>query len=212
VEDHPALGSSLGNGPVQGQQSELYTLALAQTSAQYLPGVFVHDRRHVTPLVANLEVSNITDPDLIRTIDHNPQGAVGHTPKEGVVGRVSGIQVGRPGFHAVFSHQAGYPFLGNLFPLMLQRRMYPGAAIGITTLFMDSLYFLQQPFLFLFPITGLSVFPVIVTGSGDAIGPALGTDAELFPVLLYEREDFPFRSEQNRMAFFSISCSSLSRA
>jgi len=212
VKDHGALGSSPGDGPIQCQQGELYALALAQTPAEYLPGVSVHDRCHVAPLVAYLEVGDVTHPDLIRSIDPDAQGAVGDALKEGMAGRMGPIQLGGPGFQAVLAHQAGDPFLGNLPAPVLQGCMHPWTAVGVSALFMNFLYFLQQALLFLLPRAGLSVSPGIVTGAGDAIDPAQDGDWVLLPVLFYEREDFSFRSEQNRMAFFRISCSSLSRA
>ena len=82
--------------------------------------------------------------------------------------------------------------------------MHTGASVGTAALFMDALYLLQQRFFFLLAGAGSPVFPGIVAGPGHAIDPAHGADADVFPVLLDECEDFTFRSEQNRMAFLGF--------
>ena len=90
--------------------------------------------------------------------------------------------------------------------------MYARAAVGIAALAMNGLDLLEQPILL--PSAGAlpSTAPCVVSGPCHAIDTAHGTHTQFVPVLLYERKDFAFRSEQNRMAFFRISCSSLSLA
>ncbi len=90
--------------------------------------------------------------------------------------------------------------------------MHAGAPIGVAAVPVYHFDLLEQSII-LPPASAFATpTPRVVPATGHAIHPTHGTDAQFIPVLLYEREDFAFRSEQNRMAFFRISCSSLSLA
>src|SRR3989338_1249452 len=55
-------------------------------------------------------------------------------------------------------------------------------------------------------MAGATTAPGIEPGTGDAVHAAHQSDGMVFPVYFDEVEDFRFRSEVNRMAFFRSSC------
>src|SRR5512145_263057 len=86
------------------------------------------------------------------------------------------------------------------------------APVGPAAPAVDRLDFAEDHFVFSATGTRRTPFPCVVPDATDPVETTDPADAVPLPVLLDEREFRALSSEQNRMAFFSSSCSSLSRA
>src|SRR5687768_6292492 len=84
------------------------------------------------------------------------------------------------------------------------------AAVGAAALGVNRADLRGQGLVLALTLATLARPPGVVTRSGHPVEPAHHRDVVLSPVYFDELEDFRFRPEANRMAFFRSSCSSLS--
>lgn len=96
---------------------------------------------------------------------------------------------------------------------LLIKRFHKGVVIHLFHPIHALLYpvLVQSLTVFLSPYRSTTPFPGIVAVPADAIYPTHQSNSVFVFVLVYEFEDFPFRWEENWMAFFKMPCSSLRR-
>jgi len=63
------LGRVLGQGTLQGRQGQVLLQGAAQIPAADAPGEHVHDHRQVDELGLQVDIRNVSDPDLLRPYD-----------------------------------------------------------------------------------------------------------------------------------------------
>ena len=104
------------------------------------------------------------------------------------------------------AHQLGDAVLAHGYALLLQLSIHSGAAVGAAAGLMHLFDALHQDVVFLCTPTGAAIKPGIEAGTGDTLHTTHHGDRQFSPVHFDEFEDFRFRSEVNRMAFFRSSC------
>ena len=70
--------------------------------------------------------------------------------------------------NVVFPHQPGYSGPAAFISLFFQFIRDSGAAVSLTTLFMNSFYLVKQYLILLLPFTWYSMPPAVITCSGDS--------------------------------------------
>src|SRR5688572_23427408 len=88
--------------------------------------------------------------------------------------------------------------------------MDPRAAVDASAVGVHRADLRRQGLVLALTLATLARAPSVITGSGHSIEPAHHRNVVFGPVYFDELEDFRFRPEANRMAFFRSSCSSLS--
>src|SRR4051812_6726212 len=106
------------------------------------------------------------------------------------------------------SHESSDPVLTHSVPAFVQGSMHPRAAVRAAAFGMHRADLCRQRFVLALTLATLARAPGVITGSRDSIEPAHHRNVVFGPVYLDELEDFRFRPEANRMAFFRSSCSS----
>jgi hypothetical protein len=91
-----------------------------------------------------------------------------------------------------------------------ERLVHTGTAVGTAAFQMNGPDLLCEALVAALPLATLTRAPRVKACPGYPIDPAHQREIVLHPVYFDELEDFRFRSEANRMAFFKSSCSSLS--
>src|SRR5207247_4645469 len=104
----------------------------------------------------------------------------------------------------------GHAVLAHAVAFVLERPVHPGAPIDATAFYVNGPNLLCERFILALTLAPLARAPSVVARSGNPVDPAHQREIVLHPVYFDEGEDFRFRSEANRMAFFRSSCSSLS--
>src|SRR5215470_19425848 len=89
---------------------------------------------------------------------------------------------------------------------------HPRTAIGATAALEDCLDLVEEYAVLLAPGTLAAAAPSVVARPRDAVQRAHSRQAEPCALAVDELEDLRLRAEENRMAFFKSSCSSLSSA
>ena len=196
----------MAQGLVQRLERQCRGLVAAQRPADHAAAELIHDHRQVQPLATELQIGDVAAPHLIKAGDR-----VGLAVRDlAVVALQAGIgvvQVGRASADTVDLHQAGDALLADSPAVMAQCRVDARAAIGILALAVDVLDLFQQHLVFPVACARLAVAPLVIACTADTVQAAHDGRRIVVPVLLYVFEDFESRSEQNRMAFFSSSCS-----
>src|SRR5690606_13127117 len=90
----------------------------------------IHDRRQVPPLAANLEIGDVSHPDLIEAVDHDLVGPALHAGQELRQPGTLAVDAGRTGADAMLAHQSLHPAPAHDLAALLQGRVDPWAAIG----------------------------------------------------------------------------------
>ncbi|MNC89203.1 hypothetical protein D3C83_51060 [compost metagenome] len=108
------------------------------------------------------------------------------------------------------AHEPGHAVLAHPVPALTQRLVYPRAAIDSAALTMHRTDLGRQRLVLALTLATLARAPGVEPGSRYPIHAAHQRESVLVPVYFDELEDFRFRPEANRMAFFRSSCSSLS--
>ena len=107
-------------------------------------------------------------------------------------------------------HQARDPMLAYTVAFVPEHLVHTGTAVGATAFKVNGPNLLCESLVAALPLATLTRAPRIIACPGYLIDPAHQREIVLHPVYFDEFEDFRFRSEANRMAFFNSSCSSLS--
>jgi len=110
----------------------------------------------------------------------------------------------------VRSHEACDAVFSDPMAAAAQRSVNPRAAIGIAAFGMHHADLGGKRLVLALALATLARAPGVETCPRYPIDPAHQREIVLSPVYFDEGEDFRFRSEVNRMAFFRSSCSSLS--
>src|SRR5262249_27532227 len=101
------------------------------------------------------------------------------------------------------THQAGYSLPPNMNPYSLQCLVHSRTAIDPISRVVDRCDSTRQLLILGLASALLSLAPAIVAASRHLVGAAQHAYSVLVPVLFHESIDLCFRSEQNRIAFFS---------
>ena len=108
------------------------------------------------------------------------------------------------------SHEARHAMLSNAVAASAQRLVHARAPIGAAALAVNRSDLAGERLVLALTLATLARAPGIKARPRNPVDPAHQREIVLCPVYFDEGEDFRFRSEANRMAFFSSSCSSLS--
>ena len=212
VEDGSRLGLPLLDRVVERPHGEVGVTPFAHGPADDPPGELVQNDGEVTPFTACSEVRDISGPHLIRSGWDDAIAVVRDAVEELLHTGLESVDSGTAGLDASDSHEPLNPLAPDTDTVFAQRVVDSWAAVEIAALAMDRLDLLPEGFIFNPPATAAPKLPGIVAGAGNSVESAHHFDFVVFPVLLDVCEDFGFRSEQNRMAFFKSSCSSFKRA
>ena len=172
----------------------------------------IHHCGEITPLIADLQIRDVADPDLIGTLDVDLVCLALHAVEELRKARHTTVKRRRTGANTVLTHQALYASLTDTFAGLSQCRMHARTAVGLATGLMDRLNLVQQTGVLIGTSASRALSPSIITRRADTVEPAHRSHRERFLAVLDEGEDVPFRAEVNAMAFFNRSCSSFRRS
>ncbi len=100
--------------------------------------------------------------------------------------------------------------LAHAMALAPERLVHTRTAVGAAAFQVNGTDLLCQGRVAALPLATLTRAPRVIARPGYPVDPAHQGEIVPHPVYLDELEDFRFRSEANRMAFFKSSCSSLS--
>ena len=104
----------------------------------------VHDGGQVAPVTADLEISDVDNPDLVGSINLDRMCPAFDAGQERCQPRASPVQPCRTGPDNYFSHQTLDPTPADRLALPVQRRMHPGAAEGLKAVVVHRLNILDQ--------------------------------------------------------------------
>lgn len=187
-------------------------LVRAESPSEQAPGMAVHHRRQVTPLILNFQVRDVADPHLIRALYIDlvrlALDAVEEFPEAGQ----AAVQAGRAGTNAVLAHQTLDASLADSLARSAQGRMDTGAAIGLAAGLVGRSNLLQQARIVGRAHACRPLSPSVVTRGAHAVEAAHRPHRERLLAMLDEGKHVPFRAEVNAIAFFRSSCSSLRRS
>ncbi len=108
------------------------------------------------------------------------------------------------------AHEACYAVLANAMALAPEHLVHAGTAVGAAAFKVNDPNLGGKRLVLALTLATLARAPGVIPRSRDPVDPAHQRESVLHPVYFDELEDFRFRSEANRMAFFKSSCSSLS--
>ena len=212
VKDSPRLRFPMFNGIAECPQGQVRVPIFAHGPADDTPGELVQNDSEIAPLAACPEVRNVSDPDLVRFRRNDAIAVVRDGVEELFDPGFQSVDPRTASFEAPAAHQSLDAFASDANTAFAQRVMDSRTAIEAAALAVDRLDLRSERFVFEAAATAAASFPCVVAGAGHAVDSTQRLYFVFFPVLLDEREDFSFRSEQNRMAFFSRACSSLRMA
>src|ERR1700674_398432 len=198
------------HGAVQSFERELHVFPGSVAPAHDAAAVLVHYDRQVAVDAAHLQVCNVADPHLIGALQLKIELLVGDRRVVALHGRTRVANCGHASLDAVRTHETCYAVLAHAMALAPERLVHPRAAIGTTAFGMHRPDLSGKGFVLALTLATLARAPGIEACSGDPVDTAHQPDVVFGPVYFDEGEDFRFRSEANRMAFFKSSCSSLS--
>src|SRR6185369_496908 len=180
----------------------------AHAPADQPPGVPIHHGSHVAPLPVHAQVRHVAHPDLVRRHDLQAALLVGHAGEEGALTHLrASIKPCAAPLQAALAHEARDTATPYWHAQHAQSTRHSGAAVVATALRMHLAHVLAELGIAEGSRTGLAALPGVVAASRHAEQLAHHLDREALPVCLDEGEDFTFRSEANRIAFFRRSCS-----
>src|SRR6185369_2386478 len=184
----------------------------AEGPTEQAPGMPIHHRGEIAPLVLDFQIRDIAHPDLIWALHVDFMGCALDAAEEPPEAREPAVLAGRTGANAVLSHQSFDAPFADSFALVSQCGMDSRAAVGGSASPMDGLNLLQQTGVLMGTLTDRALSPSVITRRTDPIETAHRSHRERFLAVLDEGKDVPFRAEVNAMAFFKRSCSSLRRS
>src|SRR5947207_2563572 len=208
AEQEPRCRLSPAHRMAQSIAGQCRVATHAQTPTKNTARVSIHHHGEVTPLSGHLEICHITDPDLVRRLNHLRPLLIGHAGEERALSDHRTVVAPRAAaLQSRTTHQTGHstPADGLAFAPQLTRDAR--TAIVATALRMHLAYPFSEPCIFARAHTALATLPSVETAARDTIECAHHLDRVRAPVGRDEREDFRFRSEANRIAFFKRSCS-----
>ena len=120
----------MDHGVIERRQGEARVFGPAQAPAQDPARVAIEDHGQVPPAVADLQVGNVANPDLIGRRRQAIQLAIGNARKESVQTRHAPVERGRPGAQPRLAHEPSDAPAADADPGRAQCAMDPRAAIG----------------------------------------------------------------------------------
>jgi len=106
--------------------------------------------------------------------------------------------------------QESEAMLAHTVALAPEHLVHTGTAVGAAAFKVNGPDLPGERFVAEFPLATLTRAPGVIACPSYLVDPAHQGEIVPHPVYFDELEDFRFRSEANRMAFFKSSCSSLS--
>jgi len=148
-----------------------------EAPANDLAGIQIHHRAQIVPMLAHLNVSHITDPDLIRLVGwFSIQEQVSGFPEQMMLMAVLAKAPEHLCDHVVFSHQTGYSMLTTGFTVLSQGIKNPRIAVGFSTLRVYLHNLIEQVLIGLLAGALRSFLPGVITASTDTQLPAQSCD------------------------------------
>lgn len=208
VEHQTGAGIALAQGMEEGSPGERDIARGIQTPAQNATRELVHHDGQVAPLTADLQVSDIAHPDLVRAHEFEMSLAVRNAPEEAPVASLGApMLAGRFTSDVGGSHEARNAALTDALALFDERVANTRAAIAVQAPGVDLDDALGQALVLDLACTGRAGCPGVEARAGDFEVTAHHRDRPGLPVCFNEGEDFAFSSEANRIAFFRMACS-----
>lgn len=172
----------------------------------------VEDDRQVSPALRAPEIRDVADPDLIGCSGGDAQNSVWNGGEEVVCAWGAAIEARRPGQKPCAAHEARDSLAAHVEACTTQGSVNARAAVGPRAGGEDLPDASEQGVVIPCVMAGPAAAEGVEARARDAVATAEVGYAE--PVLLREDEGerLGLRAEQNRMAFFSSSCSSRSSA
>src|SRR6476661_6424592 len=99
----------------------------------------IHHHSEIAIVLAHLQVGNVTDPDLIRSLELNLTRPIGNGSMKALHRHPAVAPRRHPGFNAVRAHQPGDPVLSHLDAAILQLTIHARATIGAAAVLMHTL-------------------------------------------------------------------------
>ena len=210
VEDHTRSRLALVHGSIQGSERERHIFVWPVGPADHPAAVLVHHDSQIAVDASDLEVGDVAHPDLVGALELEIELLVGDACVEPLQSRTRIANRGHASLDPVSSHETGNPMLADAMAAALERSMHSWTSIGTAAFAMHRADLGRQGIVVQLAPAATATAPGIETSPGYSVEPAHRRDLVLRPVYFDELEDFRFRPEANRMAFFRSSCSSLS--
>ena len=198
---------AVADGVLQGVDGERGGALRGQAPADDAPREAIHDHSEVTPSASDLEVSDVAVPEKIGGSDIKVADAVGHAGEEFEDGHAAAKQAIAMALQAGQTHQASDAATADADTAVAQLASHAGAAVEASGVFVGLADVLNQLSVMDAAGAGGSALPGIKARTRDLELRAHQRDREGLAVCFDEAEDVSLRSETNRMAFFSRSCS-----
>ncbi len=168
----------------------------------------IHHRGHVPPFAGDRQVCHVPDPHLVEGLRLCGVRLVRHAGEEGPLQHLGvAIKPCAAALQAGQAHQPGHAPASHGDAIEAQLPGHPRAAVEASATLVCFSHLLQERGVFTRSQTRLALLPCVETSACDAVQRAHHLDGPGLPVCRNEGEDFAFRSEANRMAFFRRSCS-----
>src|SRR5439155_21772050 len=181
----------------------------AQAPAEDPARVSIQDHGQVPPGAADLQIGEVANPDLIGRRRQAIELAIGNAGKEPVQPGNAPVERSRPGAQPRLAHEPPNAPAADPDPGRAQRAMNARAAIGPSAPVEGRPDRVEYQPVLAPARTVAPPPPRVVARAGHLVKRAHPPQGEARPLLADEREDLRLRSEENRMAFFKSSCSSL---
>ena len=160
--------------------------------------------------LADLQIGDVAHPDLVRCAQPQLELLIAGAPKVALDARAGIANRRHARLDAVAPHEPRYAVLSNPMAAIAQHPVHPRTAVDPLAFGVNRLDLAGEQLVAALTLATLARAPGIKTRPRNPIDPAHQCQIVLRPVYFDEGEDFRFRSEANRMAFFKSSCSSLS--
>ena len=180
----------------------------AQAPAQEPARVLVHDDRHVAPLLANTQVGDVGHPHLIGGLELEMALPVGDAVVEGFLSHpAASIQASAAALDARAAHEPGDAPPADRHAGLPHGLGHPRAAVRAQARHVNAADLRGDALVVELALARLARPPGIEASARNAQEPAHHRGGPRLPVCLDDGEDVALRSETNRIAFFSRSCS-----
>lgn len=207
VEVNAARGTPVAQCVLQCCDGEFGCVVIGNAPADDAAGEAVDDDCQVTPCASDLEIRDITVPDLIGAADLHVQNAVGHLMEELQVRGLAHEQMIGAALQASLPHETSHAMAADPHAPLAQLLHDAWGAIDLASSVMSLLHQISQLLIAQAALTDRARLPGIKAGSRHLHDLADQRERERLTVCFDEGEDVAFACEANRMAFFRISCS-----
>src|SRR2546428_1273246 len=125
VKDEPALCASATHSAVERAQGQCDVLPRPVAPAHDASAVFIHHYGEIAVDGSNLEVRDVTDPDLVRALDLEIELLIENAAEVALHSRTRVANRSHAGHDAVPSHESCNPDLAHAVAALAQGPTYP---------------------------------------------------------------------------------------